>query len=131
YLPSSFNRAPRNPALKINSGFKAWEYMLYLWSLGPAVFRPYLDDAHWKNFCKLVGVMRIVQQREITHEQILEADQLVLEWETEFEELYYQRDAHRLHFIRPCVHLMIHAPMETFRVGPLNNLSQWSTENAI
>ncbi|TFK58648.1 hypothetical protein BDN72DRAFT_906543 [Pluteus cervinus] len=131
YLPSSFNRAPRNPALKINSGFKAWEYMLYLWSLGPAVFRPYLGDAHWKNFCKLVQVMRTVQQRRITHNKIFETDELVLEWEIEFEELYYQRNPQRLHFVRPCVHLMIHAPMETLRVSPLNNLSQWSTENSI
>ncbi|KAM6499947.1 hypothetical protein JOM56_005455 [Amanita muscaria] len=42
YLPTSFDQPPRNPALKINSGFKACEYLLYFWALGPVVFRPLL-----------------------------------------------------------------------------------------
>jgi hypothetical protein len=38
FIPSSFGRAPRNPAEKINSGYKAWEYQIYLIGLGPALF---------------------------------------------------------------------------------------------
>ena len=30
YLPGSFDRPPRNPAEKINSGYKAWEYLMYI-----------------------------------------------------------------------------------------------------
>ncbi|KAF8667171.1 hypothetical protein AX14_006395 [Amanita brunnescens Koide BX004] len=38
YLPTAFERPPRNPAEKINLGYKAMEFLLYLWGLGPAVF---------------------------------------------------------------------------------------------
>ena len=39
YIPSSFGRAPWDPAKRINSGYKAWEYQLYVYGLGPALFR--------------------------------------------------------------------------------------------
>jgi hypothetical protein len=38
YIPSSFHR-PRNPAEKISSGYKATEYFLDLFGLGPGFFR--------------------------------------------------------------------------------------------
>ena len=38
YFPSSFHRPPRNPAEKISSGYKATEYFLYVFGLGPAFF---------------------------------------------------------------------------------------------
>jgi len=39
FIPSSFGRTPRNPAEKINSGYKAWEYQIYIYGLGPTLFR--------------------------------------------------------------------------------------------
>jgi hypothetical protein len=53
YLPSSFGRVPRNPAEKINTSYKAWEYLLYLFGLGPALLRSILPEKYWLNFCKL------------------------------------------------------------------------------
>jgi hypothetical protein len=38
YLPGSFDKPPRNPAEKISSGYKAWEFLLYIVGLGPALF---------------------------------------------------------------------------------------------
>lgn len=38
YLPSSFGRAPCNPAKKLNTGYKAWEFQQYLYGLGPTLF---------------------------------------------------------------------------------------------
>ena len=39
YFPSSFHRTPRNPAEKISSGYKATKYFLFIFGLGPALFR--------------------------------------------------------------------------------------------
>jgi hypothetical protein len=36
FLPGSFDRPPHNPAEKIHSGYKAWEWLLYLYGMGPA-----------------------------------------------------------------------------------------------
>jgi hypothetical protein len=38
FIPSSFGRAPRDPAKKINSGYKAWEYQQYIYGLRPTLF---------------------------------------------------------------------------------------------
>ncbi|KAG6905556.1 hypothetical protein DXG01_002009 [Tephrocybe rancida] len=38
FFPSSFHCAPRNPAEKISSGYKATEWSLYFTGLGPAFF---------------------------------------------------------------------------------------------
>ena len=39
FIPSSFGRAPHNPAEKINSGYKAWEFQLYIYGLRPVLLR--------------------------------------------------------------------------------------------
>ena len=46
YLSSSFGRVPRNPAEKINSGYKAWKFSIYLFSLGPALLRHILPEKY-------------------------------------------------------------------------------------
>ena len=47
YFPSSFHRPPQNPAEKISSGFKATEYYLYLFDLGPRFFCAVLPKKYW------------------------------------------------------------------------------------
>jgi hypothetical protein len=131
HLPGSFNRPPRNPAEKINSGFKAWEYLLYFWVLGPAVFRVVLPHEFWTHFCKLVIGIRILHQRRITPAQLQIANKMIIEWEKEFEIKYYQRCADFLHLMRPCAHAILHAAQETIRCGPLNLVAQWALENTV
>lgn len=66
YLPGSFDRPPRNPAVKISSGYKAWEFLTYLYGLGPGLLYGILPDCYWKNFCKLVIGVRLLHQRSIS-----------------------------------------------------------------
>ncbi|KAG1777804.1 hypothetical protein EV702DRAFT_1197011 [Suillus placidus] len=54
FLPGSFDRPPQNIAEKINSGYKAWEFWLFLYGLGPAVLFGRLLDHIWEHYCKLV-----------------------------------------------------------------------------
>ena len=73
YFPPSFHRPPRNPAEKISSGYKATEWYLYIFGLGPGFFRTFLPRKYWRNFCKLVhGIRGIIQQR-ISGKQVREA----------------------------------------------------------
>lgn len=101
YIPGFFGRTPRNPAKKINSGYKACEYLLYIWALGPALFRLVLPPAYWRNYCKLVRAVRIVPKRWMSSEDIEIAHRLLLEWENEYEIMYYDRQIDRLHLVRP------------------------------
>jgi hypothetical protein len=62
YLPMSFDHAPCNPAEKINSGYKAWEFLLYIFTLGPTLLKSILPELYWKNYCKLVCGIQLLQQ---------------------------------------------------------------------
>ena len=131
YLPGSFDRPPRNPVEKINSGYKAWEFLLYIYVLGPGLFYHVLPKKYWQNLCRLVSGIRNLQQFAISPEQLRQSHHSLLTFVLEFEQLYYQRRANRLHFVRPCVHTLIHMAPEVHRVGPAIIASQWTMERAI
>lgn len=70
YLPDSFDCPPHNPAEKISSGYKAWEFLMYLYGLGPALLYNVLPEKYWKHFCKLVYGMQIMNQYHIETEDL-------------------------------------------------------------
>ncbi|KAL6305364.1 hypothetical protein BKA93DRAFT_816991 [Sparassis latifolia] len=95
FLPSSFDRPPRNPAEKISSGYKCWEFLHWLYGLAPALLHGKLSDKYWWNFCKLCHSDAI---------QHAKAHQLLSDFDYEFEELYIQRKVSRMHFSPQCMH---------------------------
>ena len=131
FIPSSFGRAPRDPAKKLNTGYKAWEFQQYLYGLGPTLFRHLLPCKYWLNFCKLVAGVRILQRHSIPYCDLLWGHKLLVEFAREFEVLYYQRMESCLHFVRHSIHLLTHMGPETFRIGPLACYAQWTLETAI
>ncbi|KAJ3861580.1 hypothetical protein EV359DRAFT_74615 [Lentinula novae-zelandiae] len=132
YFPSSFQRPPRNPAEKLSSGYKATEYYLYVFGLGPGLFRTILDAEYWQNFCQLTSGVRILLQWSITGGQIQNAQRLLVNFAEGYENLYYQRREDRLHFCRPCVHTVgAHAVSEIIRLGPGAYSTQFAMERTI
>ncbi|KAJ6484804.1 hypothetical protein C8R45DRAFT_829746 [Mycena sanguinolenta] len=131
YLPTSFDRPPRNPAEKISSGYKAWEYILYLIGLAPALLDGILPYEEWRHFCKGVSVIRSFQQYHISVDQIVESHQLACEYAKEFEEMYFQGMPERIHFVRQSIHAMTHLAPECIRIGPPALHSQWPIERTI
>jgi hypothetical protein len=131
YLPGSFDRPPRNLAEKISSGYKAWEFLLYLFGLGPGLLYGILPEKYYRNFCKLVFGIRIIHQHHISSEKLSKAHAALLEFACEFELLYYQRRTDRLHFVRQSVHGTTHLAPEVIRIGPHVCSSQWTMERTI
>ena len=131
YLPTSFGRIPRNPQEKISSGYKASELLVYLYGLGPAVLYGVLPEPYYSHFCMLVRAIRLIFQHSLTLEQVDTAHRLLLQWAIDFERHYCQRNPHRLHFVRQCVHSVTHLGRETNRLGPLCLSSQWTMERVI
>ncbi|TFK86309.1 hypothetical protein K466DRAFT_493052 [Polyporus arcularius HHB13444] len=131
YLPGSFDRPPRDPAKKISSGFKAWEFLLYVYGLLPGLLRHILPPDLYDHFCTLVAGVRVVLQHVQHPEQLPQAHANLVEYVTRFEDIYYDRRAERLHFVRPCLHTLLHVVPETIRVGPGPLHSQWTLENFI
>ena len=130
-IPSSFGRPPRNPALKLSSGYKAWELLLYIYGLGPGIFYGILPDKYYSHFCKLVFGIRTVYQRSISVASLSKANFSLRQYVIQFEALYYQRKIERLHFIRQCLHSLTHLAPESLRCGPLSGCAQWCMESAV
>jgi Transposase family tnp2 len=131
FIPSCFGRAPRDPSKKINSGYKAWEFQIYVYGLCPTLLRHLLPPPYWRNFCKLVAGIRVLQRPRISKEELLYGHDILQNFAREFEELYYRRMESRIHFVRQSIHLLTHIAPETFRVGPLACYAQWTLETAI
>ncbi|KZP29720.1 hypothetical protein FIBSPDRAFT_815810 [Athelia psychrophila] len=131
YIPGSFDRPPRNPAEKINSGYKAWEFLLYFFGLGPCLFFGVLPEVYWKHYCLLVRGFQILMQEEISPAELIEAHTKITEFSDGFEELYCERRADRIHFVRPSIHTPSHIAPETERVGPGIIYGQWGMERTI
>ncbi|KAF8508135.1 hypothetical protein JB92DRAFT_2733590 [Gautieria morchelliformis] len=131
YLPGSFDRPPRNIALKMNSNYKAKEWQGYLYGLAPALLYRILPRKYWQNFCKLVRAVRMIHQRTIPLAQLLVAQQCLDEFHLQYEILYVQRRVDQLHFVRPCIHALLHFGLEVPRLGPPTIYSTWTIERTI
>ena len=132
YLPVCLeSRVPHNPAEKISSGYKAVEYLVYIFGLCPALLYRLLPQRFYYHYCKLVFGTRIIHRHHKSKDDLRAAHRAFLEFVYEFELLYYKRKLKRLHFVRPCIHALIHIVPEHFRVGSLTELSQWTMERSI
>ncbi|KIK29823.1 hypothetical protein PISMIDRAFT_88326 [Pisolithus microcarpus 441] len=130
-IPGSFDRKPRNIADKINTDYKTWEFHVYIFCLAPALLYDILPERYWLNFCKLVRGIQIMSQHTINQRDIIHAHILLCSWGREFELLYYQLRQDRLHFIRPCVHQVLHLVTEAMHKGPPICYAQWTMERTI
>ncbi|TBU31544.1 hypothetical protein BD311DRAFT_737524 [Dichomitus squalens] len=131
YLPGSFDRPPRNPAEKISSGYKAWEYMYYVYGYLPGFLWAVQKPKYYWHFCKLVAGARVALLLGTPVNLRQPAHTLLVEYVEQFEEMYYSRRVDRLHFCRQALHGLVHLMPENARVGPAWLHSQWPLENAI
>jgi len=131
FLPSSYDRKPRNIAEKINTQYKTWEFQLYIFGLAPILLYNLLPTEYWANYCKLVRGFQIMCQSTLSKEELLDAHALLCSWEHEFELIYYRLQESRIHFVRPCVHQVVHLVSETIFKGPPICYAQWTMECTI
>ena len=100
YIPTCVqSRTPRNPAEKISSGYKAIEYLLYVFGLCPALLYGVLPLECYHHFCKLIFGIRIIRQCHKSQEELFAAHKALLEYVYQFELLYYKWQMSRLHFV--------------------------------
>ncbi|KAJ3553191.1 hypothetical protein NP233_g12702 [Leucocoprinus birnbaumii] len=130
-LPSSYDRPPRNPAEKLNSGYKASEFMVYLYGYLPALLEGILPTPYLQNFYKLVRGVRLVSQHSPSIQNLREAHKCFIEFLTTFEQIYVQRKISRMHYVRQCLHTLWHLAPETMRLGPPGIYAQWTMERLI
>jgi hypothetical protein len=131
YVPTWYGRPPRDIAEYLNSHYKAIERVLHLYGLGPMAMPKWLPFEYYQHFTKLVRCYEIDQEDEVTLAEILERNQLTIEFCREFEELYVKRMASRIYFVRPWLHTILHIAQAIVRRGPTCYYSQWTIERVI
>ncbi len=131
FLPGFFDRAPRNIAEKINSGYKSIEQHTYIFCYTPHMMRNRLPHPHWLHLCKLVKAGRIINSYRIPRAALEHARDLVELATPEYEDLYVKRNADFLHLVRPVVHLYWHCPDQIVWHGSLVCRSQYTMERTI
>ena len=131
YMPTSFGWMPRNPQETISSGYKAWEFLYYLYGLGPSLFYGILPEPYYSHYCRLVRAIWIIFQHAVSRDQLIITHGLLHQWVLDFEEIYCQRNPGRLHFVCQCVHSLTHLSRERQQLGPLWLTSQWNMERVI
>ncbi|KAF8262840.1 hypothetical protein EI94DRAFT_1704458 [Lactarius quietus] len=130
YLPGCFDCPPCNVADKINSGFKAWELLVYMFGYCPALLYGTLPRCYWHNFYKVVSAVRLLQQCTVSVQYVQRAHLLVLDFTEEYEVLYYCQMVSQLHFCRQSVHGLSHLAQDV-HLGPGAYSSQWTLECTI
>ena len=132
YLPVCLDsRVPRNPVKKIFSGYKAVEYLVYVFGLCPILLYCLLPQKFYYHFYKLVFATCIIHWHHKLKDDLLAAHKVFLEFVYEFKILYYKHDLARLHFIQLYIHALTHIVPKHFHVGSLTELSQWTMERTI
>jgi hypothetical protein len=99
YLPSSYECPPRNPVEKINSAYKASEWLVYFYGYLPILLPGILPEKYLNHFYKLVQAVWLFSQSSITHTELEEARLLAIEFVEEYENLYVQQSPYQLHFV--------------------------------
>jgi hypothetical protein len=75
--------------------------------------------------------VRLMNQHRITRDNLCQAYLALTSFAQEFEIIYCQRLATRIHFVRACIHSLVHLPHEVIRLGPPICSSQWTLERTI
>ncbi|KAI0317685.1 hypothetical protein OF83DRAFT_1058212 [Amylostereum chailletii] len=130
-LPSSFDRPPRNPAEKVTSGFKCWEFIHWIYAFMPALLYGKIPDQHWRVICQLVAGVRIIFQKQCTHEELQKAHKLLSDFKYNLEDIFAQRKISCMRFMPQCTHAVTHFPTAYMCIGPLICSSQFPIERTI
>jgi hypothetical protein len=131
YLPSSFDCPLHNIAKKLTSGYKAWEFLLYLYGLAPGLLYDLLPPTYYRNFCKLIRGIWLVHQHKIALDDVCKAQRALASFAHEFEIIYCQHKVTHIHFVCPCLHSVVHLPSKIICVGLPICSSQWTLEHMI
>ena len=131
YLCSSFDRPLCNIAEKLTSSYKAWEFLLYLYRLGPGILYDILPEKYFTNYCKLIIRIWLVNQHRITLANVRDAHLVLLSFVHELELLYCQHLPTCIHFVHPGLHTLVHLPCEVLQIRPPICSSQWTLERTI
>ncbi|KIL54155.1 hypothetical protein M378DRAFT_93047 [Amanita muscaria Koide BX008] len=132
-LPPSFSGPVRDPHLKRQSQYKAYEWMALLyWYIVPIGIELGFDGSVLKNFSHLVEIVEFAMTiKERSEEDIEVLQRKINQFLIDFEQLYVGNDPENIGRCRLCVFQLVHIPMHIRWYGSIRLGSQATVERAI
>ncbi|KZV74580.1 hypothetical protein PENSPDRAFT_572757 [Peniophora sp. CONT] len=131
FVPGDFDVACRDLAKKMNSGYKAKEFLNYFFGYFAPLIRRQLPPLYFATVCKAIVGLTVIYSKQFTSDDLRFAQKLLVEFECEFEANWYRRMPERIHFVRHSVHQLPHLGWLTYLIGPLSLVAQWTQERLI
>ncbi|KAJ3489496.1 hypothetical protein NLI96_g2091 [Meripilus lineatus] len=121
-IPSAYGPRPFNVALDKVS-WTADSRSFWFLFLAPVVLNQrFRRQRYYNHFVKLVSLINICLQFEITLEEVSQLRKGLIEWVQEFERIYYQYEPSRLSVCTLTIHGVLHIPDAVIYAGPV-----WTT----
>ncbi|KAF8955921.1 hypothetical protein BDZ97DRAFT_1854368 [Flammula alnicola] len=122
-IPSSYATARPQNVAEDASACTADSWSFWALYLGPVLLRGrFKKEIYYKHFVKLIKLLNICLQFEITKDEIVEVRVGFQEWVTTFERIYYQHSPDRVSPVSACpltVHALLHIADGIEAMGPV------------
>ena len=132
-LPPVFCGPVRDPNLKRQSQYKAYEWMALLyWYILPIGIEIEMEGSVLRNFSKLVQIIEIVMTiKPLSDNEIEDLQDKINDFLIEYEQVYVGGDPNKISRCRLCVFQLVHIPMHIRWYGSISIGSQATVERTI
>jgi hypothetical protein len=132
-LPPAFCGPVRDPHLKRQSQYKAYEWMALLyWYIVPIGIELEMESSVLRNFSRLVKVVELAMTIKPISEDEIEGLQVEInQFLIEYEQLYVGDDPEKIFQCRLCIFQLAHVPMHIRWYGSIRLGSQATVERTI
>ncbi|KXN87287.1 hypothetical protein AN958_08976, partial [Leucoagaricus sp. SymC.cos] len=93
---------------KGNSGYKAQEFLMYLYGLGLVLFYSKIPGRYWGDHCKLVHGVQVIHQKSIPTTDLVKVHQNLVALTHDFKGMSYQQ--------KYCLHYVLYTCSEIFQI---------------
>jgi hypothetical protein len=132
-VPSSFCGPVRDPHLKRQSQYKAYEWMALLyWYILPIGIELEFDPWVLKNFAELLHIIQFAMTvKPRSDNELDELQKRINQFLIDYEKLYVGTDPKKISRCRLCIFQLVHVPMHIKWYGSIRLGSQATVERAI
>ncbi|KAF9042339.1 hypothetical protein BJ165DRAFT_1349037 [Panaeolus papilionaceus] len=132
-LPPSFSGPIRDPYLKRQSQYKAYEWMALLhWYILPIGIEIGLSPLLLGNFAQFVHIVEFAMSiKPRSHADLCELQSVVWKFLRQYKQLYVGPNPDKIYRCRLCIFQLVHVPMHIKWFGSIRTCSQSTVERTI
>ncbi|KAJ7048297.1 hypothetical protein C8F01DRAFT_1267845 [Mycena amicta] len=116
YIPSAFTRSLARGVSKFTA--ESWCFW-FVWMLPRLLKGRFPNLKYYKHACQLGEIVKLCLRFDITHQEINDLEDSIIDWVQKYEEYYYQYKPERLSACTTTIHALLHIPRNIRNCGPV------------